>query len=133
MGPNDGGIKRGDRADTGDNEARPADTVSSGGSGPSADNPGNTTADPSSLAEIANAAAPVDVAEGGAGIDDLTVLDASDPSLGLTNIDESGPGDWAADTGPSRSPEGDLEHASAGIGDDASVLAERDRNRRPRR
>lgn len=33
MGPNDGGIKRGDREDTGDLEARETDTVDQGASG----------------------------------------------------------------------------------------------------
>ena len=38
------------------------------------------------------------------GIDDLSVLSAEDPSLGLTNYADKGPDDWAADTGPTRNP-----------------------------
>lgn len=75
---NDGGIKRGDRAATGDEEA-----------GPTA------------------GAEPEDETEsiGQADLDDLAVLDADDPSLGLTDIDTVAPEDWAANTGPTRSAE----------------------------
>ena len=38
-------------------------------------------------------------------LDDLTVMDASDPSLGLTNIGDIPADDWAADTGPTHSAE----------------------------
>jgi hypothetical protein len=40
---------------------------------------------------------------GGAGIDDLRVADASDPSLGLTEPGDPD-SDWAANTGPTRAP-----------------------------
>ena len=40
-----------------------------------------------------------------AGMDDLTILTADDPRLGLTNVGSTPPLDWAADTGPSRTPE----------------------------
>jgi hypothetical protein len=46
--------------------------------------------------EIANA--------GSGGIDDLNVVSAEDPSLGLTDIGNVGPDDWAANTGPTREP-----------------------------
>jgi hypothetical protein len=39
------------------------------------------------------------------GLDELTVKDASDPSLDLTNIGEVPPEDWAANTGPTRTNE----------------------------
>jgi hypothetical protein len=42
---------------------------------------------------------------GSGGIDDLTIVDADDPNLGLTDIGDIGPDDWAADTGPTRTPE----------------------------
>jgi hypothetical protein len=42
--------------------------------------------------------------EGGGGIDDLTVLQANDKRLGLTDIGKKGPDDWAADTGPTAVP-----------------------------
>lgn len=47
----------------------------------------------------------------GATIDDLTVRGADDPSLGLTNVDDRPPEDWAADTGPTRTAE-----SSGGLG-----------------
>jgi len=48
-GPNDGGIKRGDRADTGDEEANPTEGVDEGGSGSWGGNSGQPTGDSSSL------------------------------------------------------------------------------------
>ncbi len=42
---------------------------------------------------------------GASGIDDLNVVSADDPRLGLTNYGDTGPDDWAADTGPTRTPE----------------------------
>lgn len=73
-GPNDGGIKRGDRADTGDLESRP-------------------TRDRHR-----------DLVVDGA-LEELEIRDAHDPSLGLTNIDDVPPEDWAADTGPTQTGE----------------------------
>jgi len=75
---NDGGIKRGDSAETGDDEARPT-----------------AGAEPEDETESL----------GQSDLDDLTVLDADDPTLGLTDIDAVPPEDWAADTGPTRSAE----------------------------
>jgi hypothetical protein len=73
-GTNDGGIKRGDRADTGDLEAKvPKDRHR-------------------------------DIAADGA-LEELQIRDAHDPSLGLTNIDDVPPEDWAADTGPTQTGE----------------------------
>lgn len=46
---------------------------------------------------------------GSGGIDDLTILDAEDPTLGLTNIGDVPADDWAADTGPDRAPRGNIE------------------------
>ncbi len=73
-GPNDGGIKRGDRADTGDLESRPARNRHR------------------------------DLVVDGA-LEELEIRDAHDPSLGLTNIDDVPPEDWAADTGPTQTGE----------------------------
>ncbi len=42
---------------------------------------------------------------GNSEVDELTVMDADDPDLGLTDIGDVGPDDWAADTGPTRSGE----------------------------
>jgi hypothetical protein len=36
---------------------------------------------------------------------DLTVMDADDPDLGLTDIGDVPPDDWAANTGPTRTAE----------------------------
>jgi len=41
----------------------------------------------------------------GATIDELSVRNADDPSLGLTNVGNRPPEDWAADTGPTRAAE----------------------------
>lgn len=41
---------------------------------------------------------------GSGGIDELNIVSADDPSLGLTDIGDTGPDDWAANTGPSRAP-----------------------------
>ena len=38
-------------------------------------------------------------------IDDLSIVDATDPGLGLTNIGDVQADDWAADTGPTQSDE----------------------------
>jgi hypothetical protein len=107
-GPNDGGIQRGDRADTGDEEARPTEGVSPAGSGVPGDEDdwsGRPTANPDALA-----GGPAVSSEGMAQIgdsgdlEDLNVVDASDPSLGLTTGDSPGD-DWAANTGPTRTGE----------------------------
>ena len=39
------------------------------------------------------------------GIDDLNVVSENDPRLGLTDHGKVGPDDWAANTGPTRTPE----------------------------
>ena len=91
-GPNDGGIKRGDRAETGDNAARPRPDVERGGSG-------EATGDPSSIGTGPGAhhdrSGEVDLDEG------MQIRDADDPDLGITSGNDPGD-DWAANTGPSR-------------------------------
>ena len=47
----------------------------------------------------------------GSDLDDLNVRPAQDPSLGLTNVGDREPEDWAADTGPTRTAE-----SSGGVG-----------------
>ena len=78
MGMNDGGIKRGDSIETGDEKAQPT-----GGNSPD------------------------DQTEslGQDDLDVLTVTDADDPNLGLTDIGGVPADDWAANTGPTRSAE----------------------------
>ncbi|MBX9603303.1 MAG: hypothetical protein K2X35_20025 [Bryobacteraceae bacterium] len=67
-----------------------------------------------------------------AAIDDLTVTDAADPRLGLTNIGDTPPLDWAANTGQTRNPERGVK--SDRLADRASTLApDRPRAKRPRK
>lgn len=73
-----GGLKRGDGAETGDLEARPTETPD-----------------------------PIDSGFSENDLAGLTVKDVSDSSLGLTNIGDIPPEDWAADTGPDHSAESD--------------------------
>lgn len=99
---NDGGIKRGDSAETGDEEARPQDGVGPGGSGVRGGEKGEAgapTFDPSSLEEVSG-----DSHWGTEDVEDLTVKPMTDASLGLTNVPGHPPEDWAADTGPTRTP-----------------------------
>ena len=79
---NTGGIKRGDSAETGDLEAQPSETAYN--------------------AESVSGQLPP---ETGDELDELTIMDADDPDLGLTDIGEVPPDDWAADTGPTRTAE----------------------------
>jgi hypothetical protein len=94
MAQNDGGIKRGDRADTGDNEAQP--TVYP-----------KRSEDPTSVSVL----------------EELTVTDADDPKLGLTNIGDVPADDWAADTGPTHSAEADVSDATRANTDRGSTLS----------
>src|SRR4051812_23697995 len=96
-----GGVKRGDSAETGDLEAGPTETADRAGSG---GGPNVTTGDASALG-ASRGRTPLH--PDGNDLDDLTVMDADDPTLGLTNIGEVPPDDWAADTGPTHSAEAD--------------------------
>lgn len=109
MGQNDGGIKRGDRADTGDLEAQPT-TSSAENSGGRVNDKQFHGSDPNSF--------PI------GGLSDLTVKAARDPTLGMTNVSEKPADDWAANTGPTRSPEGELNVATREQRDDGSTLVE---------
>ncbi|MCU1261174.1 MAG: hypothetical protein JWO80_4059 [Bryobacterales bacterium] len=93
-----GGVKRGDGDETGDLEARPTETADRAGSGSGA----KVTGDPSALG-VSRGETPLKT--GDTELDDLTAMDADDPDLGLTDIGDVGPDDWAADTGPTRSGE----------------------------
>jgi hypothetical protein len=93
-----GGIKRGDSAETGDLEARPTQSADRAGSGSGA----TVTGDPSALGP-SRGQTPLNT--GDTDLDELTVKDASDPTLGLTDIGDVPPDDWAADTGPTHSAE----------------------------
>jgi hypothetical protein len=99
-GPDDGGIHRGDREDTGDNEARP-DEMGSGFAQP--------TVDPTSFGGTTSIRHPTsdrfDI-ESELGDDDgFEVMEPTDGRLGLTNVGDTPADDWAADTGPTRTPE----------------------------
>lgn len=104
---NIGGIKRGDREETGDLEAHETSTADRGGSGSNGGMggaEGHKTGDASALGESmsSTSGSPLD-SDGD--LDDLTVMDASDPALGLTNIGMVPPQDWVADTGETVSGE----------------------------
>ncbi len=100
MGSNDSTIKRGDRTDTGDNQARP-DEMGSG--------PAQPTADPTSFgAETSIGHAETDSFDPNAERADyegLEIMQATDGRLGLTNVGNVPPDDWAADTGETHTPE----------------------------
>jgi hypothetical protein len=81
VGPNDSPIHRGDREDTGDEEARPDEL----GSGPAI-----PTADPTSLGGVTSPRHPpnedADVEQEQRDDDDMEILLPTDGRLGLTNI-----------------------------------------------
>ncbi|MBL8210344.1 MAG: hypothetical protein JNK87_06510 [Bryobacterales bacterium] len=103
-------IKRGDRKDTGDLEARPKEGVGRAGSGTrTGPNTGKVTGDASALAEGQSPAPSELTGAAGQDLAGLTVHDALDPDLGLTNIGEVPPQDWAADTGETKNQQIDEE------------------------
>lgn len=102
MGPNDSSIQRGDREDTGENEARPNEM----GSGPA-----QPTGDPTSFGGTSSIRHPstdrFDVEQERADTDGIEVMEATDGRLGLTNVGNIPAGDWAADTGETHTAEGE--------------------------
>lgn len=131
MAANDG-IRRGDSARTGDLEARPPVDADRAGSGVRAvdDGPaGQPTGDASAGAltpdveylgmddtdGVGNSTA------GTADLEDLTIVSADDPNLGLTAHGDVPADDWAADVGPTRTS--DRGVASDDLADDRSTLA----------
>jgi hypothetical protein len=99
LGPNDSSINRGDRADTGDEEARPTEK----GSGEF-----QPTFDSTSLGGESSIAIPPggsDMEEELRDMDGFEIVEATDGRLGLTDIGDVPADDWAADTGPTRSSE----------------------------
>lgn len=101
LGPNDSSIQRGDREDTGDNEAAP-DELGSG--------PATPTVDPSSFGGTSSIRHPtgdaVDIESELHDSDGFEVMESTDGRLGLTNTDRTPADDWAADTGETRTAEG---------------------------
>jgi hypothetical protein len=101
-GPNDSSIHRGDREDTGDNEARP-DEIGSG--------PAQPTVDPTSFGGTSSirhpSSARFSVEEELHDYDGIEVMEPGDGRLGLTNVNDVPADDWAADTGETKVPEGE--------------------------
>ena len=100
-GPNDGGIKRGDREDTGDNQAD-LDELGSG--------PAQPTVDSTSLGGESSISQPGDAGFDSAleleESDGMEIMHADDGRLGLTGLPGSPDEDWAADTGSTKNPNG---------------------------
>jgi hypothetical protein len=107
MGQNDGGVKRGDRADTGDLTAGPTEGAHGAGTGP---------------AKVTDSEFGNEDAFPIGGLSDLTVKEGGDPTLGMTNVGEIGPDDWAADSGPTRSAEAEMNVATRELQDAGSTL-----------
>jgi hypothetical protein len=133
-GPNDGGVKRGDRDDTGDLEAQPTEKAGKQGSGNTGGSwGGHMTADPSALGSGPGSSVTNTgdlLGENTGGLDDLTVHDASDPELGLTNIGEVPAEDWAANTGPSRTEEAASSGTTEYLATEESTLSRPKRKRK---
>jgi hypothetical protein len=102
LGPNDSSIQRGDREDTGDNEARPDEM----GSGPAA-----PTVDPTSFGGTSSirhpSSNPFDLESEREDLDGIEIMESTDGRLGLINVGNKPTDDWAADTGETRNPEGE--------------------------
>ena len=101
LGPNDSDIQRGDREDTGDNSARPTEK----GSGPA-----QPTGDPTSFGGTTSIhrspASSFDLEEERSNLNGIEVMEPGDGRLGLTNYGNTPADDWSADTGESKTPEG---------------------------
>ena len=100
MAADDSKIKRGDRTDTGDNEARP-DEMGSG--------PAQPTVDPTSFGAARSIrhseTDSFDLESERSDLDGIEVMEATDGRLGLTGVGKTPPDDWAADTGETHTPE----------------------------
>ncbi len=99
-GPNDGGIKRGDREDTGDDQAAP-DELGTGIAEGTVDSTslGGGTSISSVPASEFDSEEEISSYDGG-----MEVMQANDGRLGLTGLPDSPADDWAADTGETRNP-----------------------------
>ncbi len=73
--------------------------------------PAQPTADPTSFGGTSSISHPssdrFDIDEELRDSDGIEVVEATDGRLGLTNIGDVGPDDWAADTGETKTPEGE--------------------------
>ena len=61
-------------------------------------------------------------------LEDLSIVNADDGSLGLTNVGGKGPDDWAADTGPTATDEAFGGVVTTDLGDRGSTLSEHGQN-----
>jgi hypothetical protein len=100
LGPNDSSINRGDRDDTGDNEARPTEK----GSGPA-----HSTVDDTGFGAETSISHPTshgfDLEDERADLDGIEIMEVDDGRLGLTNTKRVPADDWAADTGETANPD----------------------------
>lgn len=100
MGPDDGGIQRGDREETGDNEARPTEK----GTGDA-----HATVDDTAFGGESSIRHPssnrFDLEEERGELDGLEIMEANDGRLGLTNIGDTPADDWAANSGETAVPD----------------------------
>jgi hypothetical protein len=96
----DSTIKRGDRLDTGDNQARP-DELGSGDAQPTVDT--TSFGGESSIAHSSSDR--FDPKEELLDTDGFETMQPEDGRLGLTNVGGKPAEDWAADTGPTRDAE----------------------------
>jgi hypothetical protein len=87
LGPNDGGVKRGERTDTGDEEARP--NILNDGELPIPEDDAIGT-----FEEMPDPDA-----------NDMEEVTPYNPRSGVTNTGRRPPDDWAANTGPTQTPE----------------------------
>ena len=95
----DSTIKRGDRTDTGDNEARP-DELGSGDAQPTVDSTSFGAESSITHASSGN----FDPNDELRDVDGFETMQADDGRLGLTNVGKKPADDWAADTGPTHNP-----------------------------
>ena len=102
MGPNDRNNYRGEREDRGDNQARP-DEIGSGSA--------QSTVDPTAFGGTSfirqRSSETSDVEQEITDNGDMEVMEPSDGRLGLTNVGNIPPDDWAADTGETHTAEGE--------------------------
>jgi len=100
FGPNDSPIHRGDREETGDEEARP-DELGSG--------PAQPTVDPTAFGGTSSIRHPTSgrssIEEELKDYDGMEVMEPGDGRLGLTNFNDVPADDWAADTGETKTPD----------------------------
>lgn len=100
FGPNDGGVQRGDRDETGDNEARPTER----GSGDA-----HRTVDDTAFGGTTSISHPTsnhfDLESEREDLDGIEIMQPDDGRLGLTNTGKVPADDWAADTGPTANPD----------------------------